>query len=315
MNPVVSRELTERMRGLRAFVALAVFVLLLTITAFLVHEGVQASSSVFDLSARTRVGRQVFEAVVLIMAVLVLFFVPGLTAGAIAGERERQTLAPLQVTLLRPGSILVGKMMAAMAYLLLMLVAALPVLTAAYLLGGIRIVDVAKALAAVVLMAVLLATIVVAVSAFAKRVQTATVLAYGVTALLVLGGPIAFLTASVLDDRSAGDQTAAPAFLLTPNPIVLVADLGSGNVTSGAGPLSAIREGLAEAKQQNDGRWFALFPEDEAVGRGGFEFEERAEFDGGLPAWALATISLGTIAVVLFLAAARRLRTPAEVER
>ena len=53
----------------------------------------------------------------LMMVVLVLFFVPGLAAGAIAGERERQTLATLQVTLLRPRSILVGKIAAALAYL------------------------------------------------------------------------------------------------------------------------------------------------------------------------------------------------------
>lgn len=311
MNPVIGRELTERMRGLRAFVALAVFVLLLTVTAFLVHEAVQASSNTFDLSQRTRVGRQVFESVVLIMTILVLFFVPGLTAGAVAGERERQTLAPLQVTLLRPRSILIGKTVAAMAYLMLLIVAALPVLGAAYLLGGIRVVDVARAIAAVLLMAVLLATIVVAVSAFTRRVQTATILAYAVTALLVIGGPLLYLTASVLDDRSSGDHTGAPAFLLTPNPITLVADLGSGNVTAGSGPLSAVREGLAEAKANSDDRWFAWFPDRPANG----------QFDGGprrlegTPAWLLSAVSLGLLAGAMFLGAARRLRTPAEVER
>ena len=104
------------------------FVLLLTLTAFLVFEGSQAASSAFDIGARTRSGRLVFESVVLIMTVLVLFFVPALCAGAIAGERERQTLATLQVTLLRPRSILLGKVVAALAYLVLLIVAALPVL-------------------------------------------------------------------------------------------------------------------------------------------------------------------------------------------
>ena len=144
MNPVIGRELTERMRGLRAFVALSIFVLLLTLTAFLVFEGSQAGQSSFDLAERTRAGRLVFESVVLVMTVLVLFFVPGVAAGAIAGERERQTLATLQVTLLRPRSIIAGKIVAALAYLVLLVVASLPVLAAAYVLGGIRVTDIVR---------------------------------------------------------------------------------------------------------------------------------------------------------------------------
>lgn len=314
LNPVVGRELTERLRGLRAFVALAVFVLLLTLTAFLVYEGSQAGSSSFDLASRTRVGRLVFESVVLIMTVLVLFFVPGLTAGAVAGERERQTLATLQVTLLRPRSILFGKIVAALAYLALLLVAALPVLAVAYLLGGIRVVDIGRGMVAVAMVAMLVATMVVAISAFAKRVQTATIMAYAFTAALVIAGPLAYGIASVLDARSDGDEIAAPAALvLAVNPVTLVSDFAAGNVASDDGPLSAIRSALAEAKDLNDGRWFALFPDDGGLGQVDAGVARRP--DGGASAWLLSAVSMAVLATVLFWGAARRLRAPAEVER
>jgi ABC-type transport system involved in multi-copper enzyme maturation permease subunit len=317
VNPVVGRELTERLRGLRAFVALSSFVLLLTLTAFLVFEGSGAAND-GDLAARTSVGRLVFESVLLIMTALVLFFVPGLAAGALAGERERQTLATLQVTLLRPRSILAGKIVATLAYLLLLVIAALPVLAVAGVLGGIRVVDIGRGILGVIAVALLLATMVVAVSAFAKRVQTATILAYGFTALLLIAGPVLYGVAAVLDARTdgRGDVTAAPAFLLTMNPVALVADVGGGRIEGFDGPLSAIRDGLLEAKEENDGSWFALFPTVEgefARFDGGAIADERD--DGGAPMWLLAVASMTVVAAALFAGAARRLRTPAEVER
>jgi ABC-type transport system involved in multi-copper enzyme maturation permease subunit len=314
MNPVIGRELTERMRGLRSFVAITIFVLILALTVFLVFEGVAGSGYDFDLTARTGIGRTVFEATILLMTALVLFFVPGLTAGAIAGERERQTLATLQVTMLPTRSILLGKIAAALIFLMLMMVAALPVLAVSYLLGGIRLADIATGLLAVVVVSVLMAAMVVAVSSFAKRVQTATLLAYGFSALVCVIGPLVYGIAMLLDGRSRGDETVAPAWLLTFNPFTLVADLGSGNQVSGDGPLSAIRGALGEAKARNGG-WWGWFPERFDFGAVDAANNAGQPLGGGMAAWLMATIGLGALATILLLLAGRRLRTPAEVER
>jgi ABC-2 type transport system permease protein len=315
VNPVIGRELTERLRGFRAFLAISIFVWVLALAMFLVFEGNAGTSDAFDLSARTGVGRLVFETVVLMMTVLVLFFVPGLTAGAIAGERERQTLATLQVTMLRTRSILFGKVAAALVFLLLMIVAALPVLAVSYLLGGIRLADIFMGVLAVFVVALLVATMVVAVSSFAKRVQSATLLAYGFTALLSFIGPLVYGILMLLDNRTTTDENAAPAWIATVNPFALVADLGSGNRASGDGPLSAIRELLAEIKARNDNSWWSWFPE-----RVSFSDVDEARFAGrpigaGPAAWVLSTASLTMVAAVLVFFAIRRLRTPAEVER
>ena len=315
VNPVIGRELTERLRGFRAFLAITTFVWVLALAMFLVFEANAGAADAFDLSARTGVGRLVFETVVLMMTVLVLFFIPGLTAGAVAGERERQTLATLQVTMLRTRSILFGKVAAALVFLLLMIVGALPVLAVSYLLGGIRIADIGMGVLAVFIVALLVATMVVAVSSFAKRVQTATLLAYGFTALLCFIGPLVYGILMLLDNRSPDDENAAPAWIATINPFTLVADLGSGNRASGDGPLSAIREVLAEVKARNDNSWWAWFPR-----RVSFNDVDEARFAGrpigaGPAAWLLSTASLTLIAATLVALAIRRLRTPATVER
>lgn len=316
VNPVVGRELTERLRGLRAFVAVSIFVLLLTLTAFLVFEGSGAATD-GDLSTRTSVGRLVFESVLLIMTALVLFFVPGIAAGAIAGERERQTLATLQVTLLRPRSILAGKIVAALAYLVLLIIAALPVLAVAWMLGGIRVVDIVRGVVGVTAVALLVAVMVVAISTFARRVQTATILAYAFSALLLITGPVLFGIVAVLDARSddnPNDDVSAPAALLAINPVALVADLGGGRAESFDGPLSGIRDGIQDVKGRNGGSW-VTFADGVAEDFDGLNAGGDERDDGGPPIWLLAGAFMTLVAAGLFTGATRRLRTPSEVER
>jgi ABC-type transport system involved in multi-copper enzyme maturation permease subunit len=314
VNPVIGRELTERLRGFRSYLAVGLFVAALALTVFLVFEGSQTTISPYDLGSRTSAGRLVFESVILIMTVLVLFFVPALTAGAIAGERERQTLATLQVTMLRTRSILFGKIVSALVFLVLMIVAALPVLAVAYLLGGLRLLDVVIGVVAVIVVAVLVATMVVAVSSFAKRVQTATLLAYGFTAMVTLIGPLAYAIANVLKGDSPGAGTA-PAWIVTVSPVSLVADLGSGNRASGDGPLTFVRQWIGEAKARSDESWWAWFPETFDWDRLNQASAAGRPLGPGPAAWVLSAVALALVAAVLVVLALRHLRTPAQSER
>ncbi len=320
MNPVLARELKERMRGLRAFVALAVFLGLLTLTVWIVYKANDLQNNngfSFDLERQTRLGRELYEWLVSIMLILLFFLVPGLTAGTISGERERQTLATLQLTLLTPRAIIWGKIQAAVVYLGLMIVAALPLFAVAYQLGGVSLTDAVKGLSSVLVVGLLLATMVASVSAFARRVQTATLLGYGFSALLAVSSFIGFGIAAIVDGTRGVDDNNPPAILLTPNPLVFVADVTAGeNVRIGNTPLRGIRELVVNAYNRNDG-WLSRTtsapgpgPENGQVFGFGNDGGRR-----GFPAWVLALGMLVGLAGVLFLLACRRLRTPAETER
>src|SRR5262249_2671439 len=69
-------------------------------------------------------------------AVIVLL-TPGVTAGAVAEEKERRTLDCLLTTQLRGHEIVLGKLVARLAYMVLLVLAALPVLILLFVLGGI----------------------------------------------------------------------------------------------------------------------------------------------------------------------------------
>jgi ABC-type transport system involved in multi-copper enzyme maturation permease subunit len=243
----------------------------------------------------------------------VLLFVPGLTAGAIAGERERQTLLPLQVTLLRPRSIVVGKVLAGASFLVLLLVASLPVLVVSYMLGGINLVDSLRGLGVVLFVAVSLTVMIAAISAMIRRVQTATLVAYTFVALLVVIAPLVYLTLGVIDAGSGDDKVNPPAVVLTVNPLVVVADASAGvNVTNADTPMSGIAQGLAEAKELTSDKWFTWFPDDRLDN----QFDDvNGVQRTGFPGWAIGMMALSVLAFVMALGGERRLRTPAETER
>ena len=143
-----------------------------------------------------------------------------------------------------------------------MIVAALPVLAVAYLLGGIRLVDIGMGVLAVFVVALLVATMVVAVSTFAKRVQTATLLAYAFTALLSFIGPLALRHPDAAR-RPLDRPTRTPRRRGSPRSTRSRSSPTSAraNRASGDGPLSRIRELLAEVKAAQRRQLVRVVPE------------------------------------------------------
>jgi ABC-type transport system involved in multi-copper enzyme maturation permease subunit len=231
VNPVLQRELRERMRGPRAmFIVTAYLGLLVGIFFYVYHAQAGGKTGLTVAIAPTEVaqiGRGIFEWVLFFMMLLVLFLVPGLTSGAIAGERERQTLIPMQVTLLKPRSIVVGKVMASLAFLFLLIIASFPLFALSYLIGGISLIQAIEGLGVVVVTGIVYACITVGCSAVVKRVQTATVLAYGVVLFTVMGTFLIYTAAGI----AAGDPTLSatsssshpPSLILITNPLAVTA--------------------------------------------------------------------------------------------
>jgi ABC-type transport system involved in multi-copper enzyme maturation permease subunit len=78
-----------------------------------------------------------FTRFTLVQFALIVLLTPGVTAGAIAEEKERRTLEFLLTTELSGYEIVLGKLVARIAYMLLLLLTGLPVLALLQLLGGV----------------------------------------------------------------------------------------------------------------------------------------------------------------------------------
>jgi ABC-2 type transport system permease protein len=178
VNPVMLKELRGRMRGVRAFVVLSVYLGLMSGFAILLYLVFNSFTRGSGSAAAGEVGRVLFMGIVGIELLLILFIAPAFTSGAITGERERQTYDLLQTTLLSNPSFVMGKLEAALGYILLLLLAAIPLQSIAFLFGGVSEVELILSFVLLAVTAVALGTIGIFFSAVMPRTLTASVRAY-----------------------------------------------------------------------------------------------------------------------------------------
>jgi ABC-type transport system involved in multi-copper enzyme maturation permease subunit len=184
-NPVLVKELRGRMRGGRAFVILSVYLAFLACFACAVYYSNYVSSRGPGGALRMApMGRPVFYAVVAIELFMVAFLTPAFVTGAISSERERQTYELLRTTLLPARALVLGKLLAALSYVVLLVLVAVPVHSLAFVLGGVPVVEIALALLILLVAAIGFATLGMFASSMARSTLAATVLTY-VTILVV----------------------------------------------------------------------------------------------------------------------------------
>lgn len=192
-NPVARKELRGRMRGARAFMVLTIYLLLMGGFVTLVYLLYSTSRVILGPSQGGEIGRTLFIAIVGVELFLVTFIAPAFAAGAISGERERQTYDMLRTTLLPARTLVNGKLFATLSYIFLLLLAAIPLQSVAFLFGGVTEMEIILSFVILVVTALLLGTVGVFFSAVTKRTLSASVMSYGFALLTVLVLPVALL--------------------------------------------------------------------------------------------------------------------------
>lgn len=187
-NPVLVKELRGRMRGPNAFMLLTGYLMLLGLVTLLLYTAL-ADSVGSDLNAGQRIGKQLFIVIATVALIEVCVITPALTAGSIVGEKERQTYDLLIASLLSPWQIAWGKLAAALAFALLMIVSVVPLMSLAFLFGGVSLAEVLIALVGLLMTALLYATVGLFWSALMHSTLGATSFALGSIIVMLLGIP------------------------------------------------------------------------------------------------------------------------------
>ncbi len=320
LNPVLSRELRQRMRGPRATVLLTVYLVLLVMILQLLYAAVGARNDFQGPAVENTaaLGRTIFQTLLFFVLALVCFIVPSVTAGAISGERERQTLVPLQVTLLRPRQILTGKLLASVAFVVLLILATLPLAGISFLLGGVEPLEVVKATAMVLVVALAVASLSLWCSTFLRSTSGATVVAMAMTFALCVGTFIAYGTQRLLD---RGQGTTSQLVLVL-NPFMAVADVldrqpdGS---SGGESPFTAMQQLLRERSQgagrfggDGDVRFIEPVP-GEVIVEDARPVAREVPVSHRIPLWLESLLAFAAVALLALGLAARRLHMPRTV--
>ena len=212
-NPIVVKEGVSRMRTWRAPVVATLYVSLIGAVGFAWLSIGETSNQFSDgRPVASIVGSQAFAAMAFFQLGLVCLFAPALAAGAISGERERQTLDVLLVSRVSAFGIVWGKLLASMAYILLLILTALPLFSAVFLFGGIDFQQFVLSQVVTISTALCLGAIAVFFSALFQRSLAATVTSYASAFVLTAGtaivGVIVSTSQSFTRLSSGGTQAA-----------------------------------------------------------------------------------------------------------
>ncbi|MCS7254103.1 MAG: ABC transporter permease [Armatimonadetes bacterium] len=130
-----------RMRFKRSFWLQDVYILFLIFVVSLAYHLIIAAETISSPTQLQERLQAFYYTLLYSLAGIVVLIAPALTASAISFERERRTLDLLLITPLRPMQILSGKLLASWAYLLLLLVLSMPMVTVCIIMGGASISD------------------------------------------------------------------------------------------------------------------------------------------------------------------------------
>ncbi len=184
-NPVLQRELLVNLRMPRAFVLLFLYQALLAVLVYFAWP----REVRLDLTENPVEARRLVDLFFLGQYVLASLMTPSFAAGSITGEKERKTYEMLLASQLRPAAIVLGKLLAALAHLAVLIFASLPVVMLCLPLGGVSIYEVMAAYLALIVSVATFGMISVACSSFFGRTAASLVVSY----LLIL--PLALLGA------------------------------------------------------------------------------------------------------------------------
>jgi ABC-type transport system involved in multi-copper enzyme maturation permease subunit len=261
ITAIIVKELRGRMRGRRAFVVLTLYVLLLTIFAWMFQRldeekldgiGTYGPQVTF---ASASIGRGIFLGLMMVQTLMIAVLAPAVTAGAISSEREHQTLDLLAVTPISSLAIVLGKLLSALAWVFVLILASIPVTALVFVFGGVAPDDVLRGYLVLFATVIGLGSVGIFFSTLTRRTGASTGLTFVATLAVVVGSLFLWVFLSnTAQVSSTGLRKQPPEALLYLNPFVAEADVACGTEKGGFGSSCDIMSRLI-------GSSYLVFPE------------------------------------------------------
>jgi ABC-type transport system involved in multi-copper enzyme maturation permease subunit len=262
---VARQEIKLRIRAGRWRWLLGAWFVVLGVVTFGIRTIADKVANVSDFTGtpvHRPLGVPMFGGLMLFVLALALLLVPALTGQSVNGDRERGVLATLQVTLLSPLEIALGKLAAAWGVALVFLGLTAPWVGWSYAEGGVSITRVVAVAAVIALLLGVFCATSLGLSSLLARTTTSAVLSYvavfgAVVGTLIVfgiavgtttehrtthqqvptsyddqGNALGYTDETITDDIPRPDRVW---WLLAPNPFVVLADAApvSGRVLTG----------------------------------------------------------------------------------
>ena len=172
-NPVLQRELLVNLRMIRAFVLLFAYVGLLGLVVWVAWPAQQR----LDLTTSEE-AQSLVNLFFLGQYILMSLMAPSFAGGSITGEKERRTYEMLLASPMRPGAIVLGKLLASLCHLAVLVFASLPIVMLCLPLGGVSLWEVLATYVAMAASVITFGMICLTASSYFTRTVAALVVSY-----------------------------------------------------------------------------------------------------------------------------------------
>lgn len=179
INPIVKKDLQVSARSMRLSWGLFAYEAVLTM-AFLLAMAViqQEAESYYSDGNVYHYLIYLFPVIAIVQVFIVTLIVPVITASAISGEKERQTFDIMLTTCMSPISIVLGKVISAVVRILFFVVAGLPIMALAFVVGGLDWSNLFYFILTIILLSVFSGSIGIFCSSVCRKSISAVVLSY-----------------------------------------------------------------------------------------------------------------------------------------
>lgn len=188
-NPVLQRELISNLRAPRAFLLMLVYQVALAAVVLIAYP----RDVKIDLSRESASAQRLVDFFFVGQFAIASLMAPSFTAGAITGEKERKTYEMLLASPLRPWAIVSGKLIAALAHLVVLVSGSLPIIMLCLPLGGVSIFELLAAYIGLLSAIFLFGSISMFCSSYFKRTSASLVVSYVLILPILISGVVLWL--------------------------------------------------------------------------------------------------------------------------
>ncbi|MUT66450.1 ABC transporter permease [Paenibacillus sp. NEAU-GSW1] len=210
INPVLDKEFRLRMRSARSMWTMFAYLLAIGLFAFCsiyLTQEMSGNSNAFD-PERSRV---LFYALSFAQLGLITFMAPGLTAGVVSGEREKQTLNLLLTTQQSSTTIILSKLVSSLGFMVLIVVSTIPVYGMMFLYGGISPSQLLLVFLFYFFMMIVLGSFGILFSTLFKRTMISVIVTYGLTLFIYVGTLLIFYVFMTIENNMYSSSGQPPA--------------------------------------------------------------------------------------------------------
>ena len=219
LNPIIKKDVKVQARSFKMCVEVFVYELIMALVFFVALLYITSQNRFTDGNVYSQMV-WLYPVLAIAQWVILGAVIPIHTSSAISGEKERQTFDIMMTTSMTPWSMIMGKVMTAVAQAMIFVVASIPVMALTFVVGGLSWSYLFWFIAVALLVSLFAASIGIMCSSFCRKSITAVIVSYGIYIIFFVVTALPAYLICILTDYAKSEKDVIGFFLL--NPVVYI---------------------------------------------------------------------------------------------